>query len=132
VADQFKGITGCDRVIWVDEGGLAAGGTAVGGSLSTSPCWRVGLPAWLVDHSAVSWFTNHMTSHLPYGESPDKIVAELHDSETNEVLGDATNEQITHSLSTVEGHILVDADGNVVQPGTWAAQQPGVRKVYVA
>lgn len=55
----------------------------------------------------------------------------LHDSDTTEVIGVATAEQIEASHRTVEGHILVDADGDVVEPGTWAAQQPGVRRCYV-
>ncbi len=55
------------------------------------------------------------------------------DSDTNQVIWTtATLEQWWASQATDEGHILVDADGRVVQPGTWEAQQPGVRKVYVA
>ena len=56
----------------------------------------------------------------------------LHDSNTTDVIGVATAEQIEASHRTGEGHILVDADGDVVDPGTWAAQQPGVRRCYVA
>jgi len=56
----------------------------------------------------------------------------LLDSDTNEViLTTATPEQWWASQATDAGHILVDADGDVVDPGTWAAQQPGVRSAYV-
>lgn len=54
------------------------------------------------------------------------------DSDTNEViLTTATPEQWWASQANDEGHILIDAQGRVVVEGTWAAQQPGVRKVYV-
>lgn len=53
-------------------------------------------------------------------------------SETGAEIGPATAEQYAASIKAGdEGHILIDADGDVVEPGTWAAQQPGVRKVYV-
>lgn len=56
----------------------------------------------------------------------------LHDSDTGEMLGPATNAQVDASLAELDGHILIDADGDVVLEGTWPAQQPGVRRVYVA
>jgi hypothetical protein len=56
----------------------------------------------------------------------------LHDGDTGADLGAATPAQIVASLADEPyGIILVDADGDVVSPGTWAAQQPGVRSVYV-
>lgn len=67
---------------------------------------------------------------------PDVFVPvprDLVDSETGDDLGEATAEQIAASdAAGDEGHILIDVDGNVVQDGTWAAQQAGTRKVYVA
>lgn len=67
---------------------------------------------------------NHMTT---------QHTADLFDSDTAELIGPATEAQIAASLAAGEtGHILIDADGDVIEPGTWAAQQPGVRKVYVA
>ena len=57
----------------------------------------------------------------------------IHDSDTGEMIGDATVDQIDASdLAGDTGHILIDADGDVVSPGTWAAQQSGVRRVYVS
>lgn len=57
----------------------------------------------------------------------------LIDSETGCHIGAATPAQIEASDNAgPEGHILIGADGDVVQPGTWAANQPGTRKVYVA
>lgn len=58
--------------------------------------------------------------------------ASLYDSDTAELIGPATTAQIEASMATDEGHILIDSDGDVVTDGTWAAQQPGVRRVYVA
>lgn len=56
----------------------------------------------------------------------------LHDSDTGELIGTATPAQIDASDAAGDtGHILVDADGDVVTVGTWAAQQSGVRRVYV-
>lgn len=62
---------------------------------------------------------------------------ELFDSRTGEKIGPATADQIDESLGAAEvdggfGGILIDADGNVIADGTWAAQQPGVRAVFVA
>lgn len=56
----------------------------------------------------------------------------LCDSDTGEDLGPATSQQAEASARTVEGHILIDTDGDIVEPGSWASQQPGVRRVYVA
>jgi len=44
----------------------------------------------------------------------------------------ATPQQLQASVRTVDGVILVDCDGRVVPPGSWAACQPGVRRVYVS
>jgi len=57
--------------------------------------------------------------------------AELRDSDTDEAIWSATPAQWWASQATVEGYIVVDADGSVVTDGTWDAQQPGVRKCYV-
>ena len=57
----------------------------------------------------------------------------IHDSDTGEMIGDATVDQIDASdLAGDTGHILIDADGDVVTAGTWAAQQSGVRRAYVS
>jgi hypothetical protein len=57
----------------------------------------------------------------------------LFDGDTAEAIGPATTAQAEASFAAgVEGFILVDADGDVVTDGSWAATQPGVRKVYVA
>jgi len=59
--------------------------------------------------------------------------AEVLDSDTGELVwSSATPQQWWASQATDEGHILIDADGDVVDPGTWAAQQPGTRRCYVA
>lgn len=57
----------------------------------------------------------------------------LWDSDTDENLGPATPEQAKASASepSGEGLILIDDKGDVVTPGSWTAQQPGVRRVYV-
>ena len=56
----------------------------------------------------------------------------LYDGDTAEDLGVATHPQVDASLAAgSEGFILIDTDGNVVEPGSWAARQPGSRKVYV-
>ena len=56
----------------------------------------------------------------------------LHDADTADKIGPATVEQTEASLAAGDtGVILIDADGDVIEPGTWAAQQPGTRKVYV-
>ena len=58
---------------------------------------------------------------------------ELYDAETAERIGNATDAQVAASVAAKpDGIILIDADGDVVINGTWAAQQPGVRKAYVA
>lgn len=57
----------------------------------------------------------------------------LFDADTAERIGDATDAQVAASLAAKpDGGILIDADGDVVIDGTWPAQQPGVRRVYVA
>jgi hypothetical protein len=57
----------------------------------------------------------------------------LHDSDTGDRIGCATVDQIDASYRAGDtGEILIDTDGDVVSSGSWAAQQPGVRKVYVA
>ena len=58
----------------------------------------------------------------------------LYDADTGEMIGKPTGEQIDASLADAAGgRILIDADGEViVDAGSWAAQQPGVRRVYVA
>lgn len=62
-----------------------------------------------------------------------EIAYTLHDYLTGERLGTATPAQVEASLAADdEGVIMIDADGNVITPGTWAAQQPGTRSVYVA
>lgn len=58
---------------------------------------------------------------------------ELLDADTGETIyTTATPQQWWASQATDTGHILVDVDGGVVTVGTWAAQQSGVRRVYVA
>jgi len=56
-------------------------------------------------------------------------MSNLIDADTNEVIGEATAEQIAASSETVEGIILVDADGDVVTAGEFGAA--GARRVYV-
>lgn len=59
--------------------------------------------------------------------------ARLCDASTAEVIGVATQEQVDASLAAGEtGIILIDADGDVVEQGSWGARQPGVRSVYVS
>ena len=59
----------------------------------------------------------------------------LMDDRTSDPIGPATAEQVEASLASDErgeyGLILIDAAGVVVYDGTWEAQQPGVRTVYV-
>jgi hypothetical protein len=58
---------------------------------------------------------------------------QLRTADTDEVIGEATPAQIEASLAAGDtGIILIDADGDVIDDGTWAAQQPGVRRVWVA
>ena len=62
------------------------------------------------------------------------MTAYLYDYATAEKIGPATDEQIEASYDEAAGHAganMIDADGNVVEDGAWAAQQPGVRTVYV-
>jgi len=55
----------------------------------------------------------------------------LYDADTNDRIAPATDDQIEASAAAGEtGIILVDSDGTVLTPGTWAAEQPGVRHVY--
>lgn len=57
---------------------------------------------------------------------------ELFDADTNDAIGPATADQINASLAAgPTGIILIDADGDVVEFGTWPANQKGVRRVYV-
>lgn len=57
----------------------------------------------------------------------------LYVADTGQWLGEATDAQVAASVAAKpDGIILIDADGDVVIDGTWAAQQPGVRKVHVA
>lgn len=59
---------------------------------------------------------------------------ELFDAETGDLIGHATVDQVSATIDDAgdTGIILIDADGDVVTPGGWAAQQPGVRRVYVS
>jgi hypothetical protein len=58
---------------------------------------------------------------------------DLFDADTDENLGEATSEQVAAwFFSDNEGFILIDEDGLVLIPGTWAAQQHRHRTVYVA
>lgn len=71
-----------------------------------------------------------MTHHTATDTTPART---LHDSDTDELIGTATPAQIDASDAAGDtGHILIDTDGDVVSPGTWAAQQPGVRRVWVS
>lgn len=59
----------------------------------------------------------------------------LYDAETGEDLGVATPAQSAASERAMvydsgRGHILVDSDGNVIEPSSWDAQQAGVRTVF--
>lgn len=66
-------------------------------------------------------------------ESPDAWHGHIYDAETGEQLGEVTAAQGKASAAAgPEGFILIDADGDVVEAGSWAAQQAGVRKVYRA
>lgn len=57
----------------------------------------------------------------------------LHDADTAQAIGPATDEQIEASQEVgPAGSILVDADGNVVAAGSYASQKPGVRRTYVS
>lgn len=62
----------------------------------------------------------------------DTTTTDLYDADTAERIGQATSEQTEASLAAgPEGIITIDADGDVVEPGSWAAQQDGARRVYV-
>lgn len=62
-------------------------------------------------------------------------------ADSGESLGRATPDQAAHSVygpavfamfGVAEGHIiLIDSEGDVVHPGSWQADQSGVRRVYV-
>ena len=68
----------------------------------------------------------------PVSDGAYGLDAELLDSDTGEtIFTSATPQQWWASQATDTGHILIDADGDVVTAGTWAAGQPGVRKVFV-
>lgn len=58
----------------------------------------------------------------------------MRDADTGDLLGEATPAQrqaSNKSNSTGQhGIILIDADGDVIAPSSWAATQPGTRKVY--
>lgn len=66
-------------------------------------------------------------------ESLYTFLSDLFDYATGDKIGPATPEQIAASLDAGDtGAILIDADGTVIADGSWEAQQPGVRTVYVA
>lgn len=56
---------------------------------------------------------------------------QLHDAATGNVIGPATRAQFDASLTTENGYILIDQDGDVVAPNGWAARRGGVRLVWV-
>lgn len=56
---------------------------------------------------------------------------QLHDAATGLRIGPATRAQFDASLATENGLILIDLDGDVITQDSWAAQQPGVRTVWV-
>lgn len=60
----------------------------------------------------------------------------LYDADTAELIGPATPAQIEASTEADDagqcGIILVDADGDPIDPSSWDARQPGTRKAYVA
>jgi len=62
------------------------------------------------------------------------IVWPLYDLATGEEIGAATDAQCSASMDAdnVNGAFLIDCDGNIVEVGSWEAQQPGVRSVFVA
>lgn len=66
----------------------------------------------------------------------NETTANLYDYRTGDLIGPATAEQIAASTEAEArnqtGAILVDADGDVAEDGSWAAQQPGVRPCYTA
>ena len=58
----------------------------------------------------------------------------LIDADTGEDLGPATDAQTDASDAAPDydnGTIWIDLDGDVVLRGSWGAQQPGSRRVYV-
>jgi hypothetical protein len=66
--------------------------------------------------------------------TPRRTDMTLYDADTDNPIGPATREQAAASYADDNddnGAILIDAQGNVVRPGTWDADQPEVRKVYV-
>ncbi len=68
-------------------------------------------------------------------DGPWWVRGTLVDYWTGEELRVATREQVlaaVRSKNDMTGTILIDADGDVVTEGTWEAQQPGVRTVWVA
>lgn len=67
-------------------------------------------------------------------DGPWWVRGTLVDCWSDDELGPATPEQIAAAAKTktMTGCILIDADGDVVSEGSWAASQPGVRTVWVA
>lgn len=65
-------------------------------------------------------------------DSDTAPTATLYDYTTGTAIGPATAEQIEASAEAGDtGAIFIDADGDVAAAGSWAAQQPGTRTVYV-
>lgn len=58
----------------------------------------------------------------------------LLDANTNDVVDgvELTAELVQASAGAPGGIILIDKDGDVAPTGSWNAQQPGVRQVYVS
>lgn len=78
-------------------------------------------------------------SVLPLAEgtwTPEAVVVDrtehLYDYDNAEDLGVATAEQIAACDNAPGEVILIDADGDVIAPGSWDAQQRGVRSVYTS
>jgi hypothetical protein len=98
-----------------------------------------GINRWIYkgDYAGHHLFENSQVRNVAgirYGEEYriEKLHDRLFDAETSREIGPATYRQSQASATAGDtGIILIDADGDVVIDGTWEAQQPGVRKVYV-
>ena len=107
--------------------------------------WHTGLmmipaspsrPEWGSNGQPSGWWINAETGAVavdgPVSNRAYGLDVELLDADTGEIIFTSTTpQQWWASQATDTGHILIDADGDVVTAGTWAAGQPGVRKVSV-
>ena len=131
----FIACDGCASVYWRFDGSIARSTEPVGrdeepeeldAQALTAADLEPGTTCDVCDggHEVTAWTGEQWLSSV---DGPT-----VRDAESGEALRKARPEEIIASAAAPEGVISIDADGDLVDEGSWDAQQPGCRRVRVA